>query len=226
MTFNVSVRSNISESLFQLQTWVLVPRLQSGVHPAFQAFSQKLDHCWTYCPRVGAPLPLASRCSQRSRWEGAWPLLQWYSQDMHESPASSCEPVCAEPLHPWPCTVPSAEPFLPWEQPPSIANIMSCSHWKQKIKSLHTMSVSSLSSPETSVYYFKKTELISLKQGRQAPPPFSGWSMWFHVTGWRLSLGNGSSWVFSHIDVFVKVIHAVCLSDKYPNKYRYLSNYL
>lgn len=33
------------------------------------------------------------------------------------------------------------------------------------------MLVNRLSSPGNSVYYFKKTELISLKQGRQASPP-------------------------------------------------------
>lgn len=79
---------------------------------------------------------------------------------------------------------------------------------------------------QEAVYYFKKTELISLKRtDRRHRPPVrtEGAALW---GGPVLVVGERRRCVFSHPDVFVKVIHAVCLSDKYPDKGWYLPNYL
>lgn len=115
------------------------------------------------------------------------------SQDMQTSPASSPEPTMQRHRGRGLAQC----PLLSFPFPGSSLLLLpiSCHAQTENKRSKAYMQCqwAGLSSPETSVYYFKKTELISLKQGRQAPPPFSGWSMWFHVTGWRLSLGNGSA---------------------------------
>lgn len=160
-------------------------------------------------PGPGLPA-LSSRCFRRSRW------LDPRSSGSHGSPGSGRGPDRS----PAPCACPLSG------QPPSpAATPMWCFNRKQKIKRLRAMLANGLSSPGTSVYSFKKTELISLKQGRQASAPPRMERVVFRG---RLALAGREQQrgVFGHIDVFVKVIHAVCLSDKYPNKYRYLSNYL
>lgn len=135
-------------------------RRHKGVRPGHRLWTS-LGGCWCvrrgeqghrgHCAQTPPAKALSSRCFRRSWW-----LNPWFSGS-HGSPGSSRGPDRS----PAPCACPLSG------QPPSpAATPMWCFNRKQKIKRLPAMLANGLSSPGTSVYSFKKTKLISLKQGR------------------------------------------------------------
>lgn len=120
-------------------------------------------------------------------------------------------------------TAPSAGPPTGATSCPLARVVSGLSDNKRSKAHLHR-EWTELSSPGSSVYYFKKTELISWKTGSW-PLPAPDEPCGFAGQAGACPLESEHR-VCSHTDVFVKVIHAVCLSDKYPNKCKRLSNSL